>query len=96
MGLPRGSKLIMATDNDFGFSLVDEDELAKVQELQKEATQHAATAIGTQTKMQGLVQMIMPLLDNLSAHPEKDYIHWPNRVKKIQEFKKKLNDYIST
>jgi hypothetical protein len=32
----------------------------------------------------------MPLLNNLAKNPENEYILWPNRVAKIDEFKKKL------
>jgi hypothetical protein len=45
-------------------------------------------------KAQGMYNMILPLLNNLMANPEKEYIHWPDRVKKIESFKKKLKDYM--
>ena len=35
--------------------------------------------------------LIMPLLVNLMKNPEKEYIYWPKRIKKIEEFE----DYIS-
>ena len=41
-------------------------------------------------KAQGIYNMILPLLNNLMANPEKEYIHWPDRVKKIEAFKAKL------
>lgn len=47
-----------------------------------------------QEKLEGLRKMIMPLLNNLMKDPDKDYIHWPNRDKKIKAFIKKMNDYI--
>lgn len=35
---------------------------------------------------------IQPLLDNLRKNPENDYINWPNRVEKIDEFEKHLDN----
>jgi len=29
---------------------------------------------------------ILPLLENLKKNPEKDYIYWPNRTGKVEEF----------
>jgi hypothetical protein len=45
-------------------------------------------------KAQGIYNMILPLLNNLMTNPEKEYIHWPDRVKKIEAFKAKLKKYI--
>jgi hypothetical protein len=38
--------------------------------------------------------MIKPLLNNLAKNPEKDYIHWPGKLrsKKIEEFSDKLDE----
>jgi len=36
--------------------------------------------------------MVIPLLKNLATNPEKDYIYWPDRVEKIQQFKDKLDE----
>ena len=47
-------------------------------------------------KVQGLRDMIMPLLNNLMKNPEKDTIVWPNRDKSIKSFIKKMDDYIKT
>ena len=38
-----------------------------------------------------MYRMVLPLLKNLSANPEKDYIYWPNRTDKIQDFIEQLN-----
>ena len=37
-----------------------------------------------------LYNAITPLLSNLKKNPEKEYILWPNRLKKVEEFE----DYI--
>jgi hypothetical protein len=33
-----------------------------------------------------LFNAITPLLNNLKANPEKEYIKWPNRVDKVEAF----------
>jgi hypothetical protein len=68
-------------EDDFGFSLVSEEEL--------NADRQDAT-----DKLEGLRKMIMPLLKNLMKNPDKEYIYWPDRVKKIQDFIKKMDVYI--
>lgn len=47
-----------------------------------------------QAKMEGLVKMVMPLLNNLMTEPSKEYIYWPDRVEKIKKFKTKIEAYI--
>jgi len=70
-------------EDDFGFSLISEDELnAGVQDVTN--------------KLHGLKKMIMPLLNNLMKNPDKEYIFWPDRVKKIQAFIKKMDSYIDS
>tara|TARA_B000000477_G_scaffold11692_1_gene9970 strand:- start:1173 stop:1418 length:246 start_codon:yes stop_codon:yes gene_type:complete len=70
------------SDFDFGFTLVDEDELDVAQKL--ETTKAASTS--TQDKLDKLYNAIGPLLNNLKANPEKEYIKWPNRVEKVEAF----------
>lgn len=67
-------------ENDFGFTFVDSKEL-KTQ---------------SEDKVQGLRNMIMPLLNNLMKDPEKDTIVWPNREKSVKAFIKKMDDYIKS
>ena len=50
----------------------------------------------TPDKVQGLRDMIMPLLNNLMKNPEKDTIVWPNRDKAIKAFIQKMDDYINS
>ena len=75
---------------DFGFTAVDENELAAVQEAEK-AVQEAGTY---EDKLNKLYNAIIPLLSNLKANPEKDYIYWPNRVEKVEQFESMINDII--
>ena len=72
---------------DFGFSLVDQDELEVVRETKNESAEW-------EQKAKVMYKMVQPLLANLSANPEKDYIYWPNRVERIEQFKAKLNQII--
>jgi hypothetical protein len=67
------------TDFDFGFTAVDEEELESYQKV-------SSVASSTQDKVDKLYNAIIPLLNNLKANPEKDYILWPNRLKKVEEF----------
>ena len=78
--------------NDFGFTAVDEEELTSVQELKSTATKVASNAQGTQKRLDDLYNAIVPLLNNLKANPEKEYILWPNRTAKIDQFEQKLFD----
>jgi hypothetical protein len=86
-------------DDDFGFSLVSEAELKKHEEMLKKKVEEQSkivvkTAMDNQMKIQGLRDMIMPLLNNLASDPDKEYILWPNRAEKIKAFIKKVNDYV--
>jgi hypothetical protein len=64
---------------DFGFSAVNENELEIVQSAESE-----------KKKAEVLYAAILPLLSRLKENPEKDYIFWPNRLPKVQEFEKSL------
>ena len=71
---------------DFGFTAVDEAELEAVQKATSKATQTAQTAEELQDKIDRLYNSIVPLLTNLKKNPEKEYILWPNRLAKVEEF----------
>ena len=77
---------------DFGFTAVDEDELTAVQEAKTTLTQVSSTAETTQETLDRLYNAIVPLLSNLKKNPEKEYILWPNRTEKIEQFEAKLLD----
>ena len=36
----------------------------------------------------------MPLLHNLAANPEKEYIYWPGRTEKVKAFIDKVNKIV--
>ena len=70
-------------DFDFGFTAVTEDELEAVQKTK-------TTVTSAQDKLDRLYNAITPLLNNLKKNPEKEYILWPNRLEKVEQFE----DYI--
>lgn len=67
---------------DFGFTAVDETELEAFQQLESVVSE----ADDVQTRLDNLYNAILPLLTNLKKNPEKEYILWPNRLDKIEEF----------
>lgn len=81
----------MSDDFDFGFTAVDENELDVVSEVKQEANEAAANEQISEEKLNLLYNAIIPLLENLKKNPEKDYILWPDRVSKVETFKKKLD-----
>lgn len=80
---------------DFGFTAVDETELKVVQDAAREAEVIANTANDAQLKLDALYNAIQPLLNNLKANPEKEYILWPNRIEKVEAFEAYLLDIYS-
>ena len=68
---------------DFGFTAVDEDELEAVQTVSAEAS-------SAEERLNKLYNAVVPLLNNLKKNPEKDYILWPNRLEKVEEFEDML------
>ena len=75
---------------DFGFTAVDEDELEVVQQASKIAEKSSENFDHVQEKIDALYNAIIPLLNNLKKNPEKEYILWPNRVEKVDEFEDHL------
>lgn len=71
---------------DFGFTLVDEEELEVVQEVKEQAASASSSVSETQEKLDRLFNAVQPLLNNLKQNPEKEYIKWPNRLEKIEQF----------
>jgi len=75
---------------DFGFTLVDEDELEVVKSISAEAISSDQTRQDIEERLDRLYNAVQPLLNNLKSNPEKEYILWPNRLAKIEQFE----DYI--
>ena len=87
---------------DFGFSIVDEDELSAVTSVKAEVVaatdtskQWKAQADEWQAKTNAIYDAIIPLLNNLQANEDKEYIYWPNRSVKIDSFKLKLQQLLN-
>jgi len=78
----------MSEDNffDFGFTAVDESELEAVQKATSQVSEVSSTADAVQSKLDKLYNAVTPLLNNLKRNPEKEYILWPNRVEKVEQF----------
>jgi len=68
-------------DDDFGFTIVGEEEITSGQDQ-------------LNNQLQLLYNAIIPLLKNLQANPEKEYILWPNRLERIKEFKAKIDGIV--
>jgi hypothetical protein len=67
--------------DDFGFTAVHENDV-----LDPVISAVAASAdIETKQKLASVEKLILPLLVNLMKNPDKDYIHWPNRVPMIEK-----------
>jgi hypothetical protein len=85
---------------DFGFSAVSEDEL-RVLERELEARvadqdqQLKQVSQSYQEKLNTLYSMVMPLLKNLAKDADKDYIYWPDRQKKMQDFIAKVQNLVN-
>ena len=71
---------------DFGFTAVDEDELEVVQKQSQKLESTSGKAEELEDKLNKLYNSILPLLSNLKANPEKDYIYWPKRTEKVEAF----------
>lgn len=81
---------------DFGFTAVDESELKAVQAVTAKAETLGANALNTQEKLDKLYNAIQPLLTNLKKNPEKEYILWPNRIEKVDQFEDMLRKIYSS
>ena len=75
---------------DFGFTAVDETELEVVQQASTQLQQTSSDVEQLQAKIDSLYNSIVPLLTNLKKNPEKEYILWPNRLAKVEEFETHL------
>lgn len=76
---------------DFGFTAVAEEDLDATKQVDvayKAAAEH-------EDKLNRLYQAILPLLHNLKKNPEKEYIKWPNRIKKVEEFEKMISQIVN-
>lgn len=80
---------------DFGFNAVSLEELNLFQEQQETLAATEAEASAKHEVLIELRQAVQPLLENLKADPEKEYILWPNRAPKIAEFEQFLDSIVA-
>lgn len=85
------------SDFDFGFSFID-DEIEEVKEnsnrLQQDHQSLLEEVKDLHNRLDMLYRSMVPFLDNLCQNPEKSTIYWPDRVGKIQAYKKKLQQIV--
>jgi len=75
---------------DFGFTAVTEDELSTVKEANETAIALSEQTDSKQNQLDSLFNAIIPLLNNLKMNPEKEYILWPDRLAKVEQFEDML------
>lgn len=80
---------------DFGFTAVDENELEAVQKASTTVQSATQSVEELESKVNDLYNAIIPLLTNLKKNPEKEYIHWPNRVAKVEEFETYISKIVT-
>ena len=78
-------------DFDFGFTAVTEDELDVVKKTKDTVNDKQHLLTSKQDTLDNLYNAIIPLLNNLKKNPEKEYILWPNRLQKVEEFEDHIN-----
>ena len=89
-----------AYDDDFGFWAVSEEELKALgKRLAEDVKQKSKQLEDIETtykgKLEQLYRAVMPLLHNLAANPEKEYIYWPNRTEKVKGFIDRVNAIVN-
>lgn len=72
------------SDNDFGFSAVDEVEYQAVIAEKDETVEEY------KERLQQVEKIIMPFLTNLYKTADQPYIHWPNRGPIIEKQMQKV------
>ena len=73
-------------DFDFGFTTIDD--------LSTDLEATSFQLDDYKTRLQKMYDSILPLLNNLEKNPDQEMIKWPNRDKKIKEFRTKLKNIL--
>jgi hypothetical protein len=84
--------------DDFGFSLVSKEEMeAREQKVADEAAApHIARAGDAEERLESVMKLVLPFLNNLAKDDNKEYIYWPDRPKKMRDFISKLRQVAGT
>ena len=69
---------------DWGFTAITVEELDVIQETNAALEKSDAESSELQERLNKMYNAIQPLLNNLKADPSKEYLWWPNRMKKIE------------
>ena len=78
---------------DFGFTSMTADELDAVQERDAQLQQVSASQSELEQRLETLYKAILPLLANLKKDADtREYIYWPERAVKIEEFESHLTN----
>ena len=88
---------------DFGFTSTTVEELEFIQQsksnhqeetelLSNQIESAKASNADNLKKLEKLYNAILPLLTNLEKDAERQYLYWPNRTEKIDQFRKHLKD----
>ena len=81
--------------NAFGFTFISEDEYTAYEKtLKDQVATHSIVANKAQEKLNKIIALVWPLLDNLVSDPTKIYIKWPNRGERIQAFRTKIQNIL--
>lgn len=88
--------IINLGDFDFGFTTVTAGELEEVRAVTAEVQQLEGESKLWKDKANNIYNAVLPLLNNLASDPEKDYIYWPERTEKIDQFKLKLKEILES
>ena len=73
-------------DFDFGFTTID-DPSTDLEAISFQLDDY-------KTRLQKMYDAIIPLLNNLEKNADQEMIKWPNRDKKIKEFKIRLKNIL--
>jgi len=74
------------TLNDFGFTAIDETELSTYKSAISQIEEKGEDIEKLEEKLNKLYGAIQPLLNNLKANPSKEYILWPDRLERVEQF----------
>jgi hypothetical protein len=85
----------IADSFDFGFSAVTLDELEVIQETNSKLEESDAESTELRRRLDAVYAAVQPLLNNLKNDPSKEYIWWPNRMEKIEQFSDHLDGIYS-
>lgn len=95
--ISKGTTKMGRADVDFGFSLVDEDDLRNTnyeKELEDKLQVVDLTAAEYKKRLLQTRDLVMPLLEGLTKNPEKKGLLWPSRSQKCKELIRKINDVV--